>query len=122
MCNFVDLTFNSIFKFKFVRLGAEWTFAHEAGHCLGGRHTIQQAKAEGCKLYISRNEEIEIKTIFTYLAKNIKYLIYSLDIFKTFQGTIKVGPITHIVLLMQSTERSMHMYTVNIVHLAPAKS
>ena len=57
-----------------------------------------------------------------YLAKNIKYLIYSLDIFKTFQGTIKVGPITHIVLLMQSTERSMHMYTVNIVHLAPAKS
>ena len=57
-----------------------------------------------------------------YLAKNIRYLIYSLDIFKTFQGTIKVGPITHIVLLMQSTERSMHMYTVNIVHLAPAKS
>ena len=59
---FEDLISNIIFKFKFTWLGAEWTFAHEAGHCLGGRHTIQQAKAEGCKFYISENEETEIAT------------------------------------------------------------
>ena len=61
LCNFDDLIFNLVFKFKFIWLGAEWTFAHEAGHCLGGRHTIQQAKAEGCKLYIFANELINIR-------------------------------------------------------------
>ena len=106
LCNFVDSIFNSIFKFKFIRLGAEWTFAHEAGHCLGGRHTIQQAKAEGCKLYISANEEIENTTIaFTCSNNNTQHLICRLDIFETFQGTIKIAQITHIVLQRQSIEQ-----------------
>ena len=59
LCNFVDLISNIQIQI-FIWLGAEWTFAHEAGHCLGGHHTIQQAKAEGCKLYISANEEVKI--------------------------------------------------------------
>ena len=35
---------------------------------------------------------------------------------------MKIAQITHIVLQMQSIEQSMHMYIVNIVHRAPAKS